>query len=217
MQFPVICISHTTAAGGETIGQAVAEQLGFRYVDEEIISMAGRLAQVDPALVAATERKQPLMQRLLDKLGAAQQAIGAIALASGGLHLESSQRLGATQAPSEDLRAMIRAAISAVGKAGNAVIVAHAASMALAGTPGVLRVLVTAPEETRRDRLAQDQALTAAEATKILSKSDQGRRSYFQTFYKLEQELPTHYDLVLNTEVLTPEQVTALIVFAARN
>ena len=27
MQFPVICISHTTAAGGETIGQAVAEQL----------------------------------------------------------------------------------------------------------------------------------------------------------------------------------------------
>ncbi|MCX5738026.1 MAG: cytidylate kinase family protein, partial [Proteobacteria bacterium] len=121
MQFFVICISHTTAAGGETIGQAVAEQLAFRYVDEEIISMAGRLAQVDPALVAATERKQPLMQRLLDKLGAAQQAMGAIALASGGLHLQSSQRQGATQAPSDDLRAMIRAAIAAVGKAGNAV------------------------------------------------------------------------------------------------
>ena len=213
----MICISHTTAAGGETIGQAVAEQLGFRYVDEEIISMAARLAQVDPALVAATERKQPLMQRLLDKLGAAQLAIGAVALASGGLHLQSSQRQGATQAPSDDLRAMIRAAISAVGKAGNAVIVAHAASMALAGRPGVLRVLVTAPEETRRDRLAEDQTLTAAEATDILAKSDQGRRSYFRTFYKLEQELPTHYDLVLNTEVLTPEQVTALIVFVARN
>jgi len=217
MQFPVICISHTTAAGGETVGQAVAEQLAFRYVDEEIISMAGRLAQVDPALVAATERKQPLMQRLLDKLGAAQQAIGAIALASGGLHLQSSQRQGATQAPSDDLRAMIRAAIAAVGKAGNAVIVAHAASMALAGTPGVLRVLVTAPAATRRDRLAQEQTLTAAEAAKVLSKSDQGRHNYFQTFYKLEQELPTHYDLVLNTEVLTPEKVTALIVFAARN
>jgi len=89
--------------------------------------------------------------------------------------------------------------------------------MALAGTPGVLRVLVTAPEETRRDRLAKDQRLSGAEATKILSKSDQGRRNYFQTFYKLEQELPTHYDLVPNTEVLTPEQVTPLIVFAARS
>jgi cytidylate kinase len=81
----------------------------------------------------------------------------------------------------------------------------------------VLRVLVTAPEETRRDRLAQDGAMTAAEATESITKSDQGRGNYFRTFYKLEQELPTHYDLVLNTEVLTPEQVTALIVFAARN
>jgi len=177
----VICISHATAAGGETVGQAVAEQLGFRCVDEEIISLAARLAQVDPKLVAATEQKQSLLQRLLDKLGAAQQAI------------------------------------AAVGKAGNAVIVAHAASMALSGIPGVLRVLVTAPEETRRDRLARDGTLTAAEATEIISKSDQGRGNYFRTFYKRKQELPTHYDLVLNTEVLTPVHVTALIVFAARS
>jgi cytidylate kinase len=89
--------------------------------------------------------------------------------------------------------------------------------MALAGSPGVLRVLVTAPDETRRDRLAQDQTLTAAEAADILFKSDEGRRNYFRTFYKLTQELPTHYDIVLNTEVLTPGQATALIVLAARS
>ena len=29
MSFQVVCISHTTAAGGETIGEAVAAQLGF--------------------------------------------------------------------------------------------------------------------------------------------------------------------------------------------
>jgi hypothetical protein len=163
MPFQVVCISHTTAAGGETIGQAVAEQLAFRYVDEEIISRAARLAQVDPKLVAASEHKQPLLQRLLDKLGAAQEAIGPVTLASV-LHLQSSHRPGATHASSDDLRIMIRAAISAVGKVGNAVIVAHAASMALAGRPGVLRVLITAPEETRRDRLAQDQTLAIPEA-----------------------------------------------------
>jgi cytidylate kinase len=216
MPFQVVCISHATAAGGETIGQAVAEQLAFRYVDEEIISRAARLAQVDPKLVAATEHKQPLMQRLLDKLGAAQEAIGPVALASG-LYVQSSQRPGATHASSDELRSMIRAAISAVGKVGSAVIVAHAASMALAGRPGVLRVLVTAPDETRRDRLVQEQTLTAAEAADALSKSDEGRRNYFRTFYKLTQELPTHYDIVLNTEVLTPGQATALIVLAARS
>jgi cytidylate kinase len=88
--------------------------------------------------------------------------------------------------------------------------------MALAGKPCVLRLLVTAAEETRRDRLAQDGTRTAAEAAEIISESDQGRSNFFRTFYKLEQELPTHYDTVLNTDVLTPEQVTALIVSAAR-
>src|SRR5262245_5238607 len=63
----VVCISRTIGAEGERIGHATAERLGFRYVDEQIITQAARQAQVDPALVAATEHRQPLLQRLLEK------------------------------------------------------------------------------------------------------------------------------------------------------
>ena len=34
-----VCISRTVAAGGEEVGKGVAETLGFRYVDEEIITI----------------------------------------------------------------------------------------------------------------------------------------------------------------------------------
>src|SRR4030095_9503986 len=51
MSFRVVCISRSTAAGGESIGQAVAQRLDFRYVDEQIITKAAQEAQVDPALV----------------------------------------------------------------------------------------------------------------------------------------------------------------------
>ena len=44
--------------------------------------MAARLAQVNPELVAATEHEQPLMQRLLDNLGAARQTISPVTIAS---------------------------------------------------------------------------------------------------------------------------------------
>ena len=40
MAAKVVCISRTLAAGGEEIGQAVAERLGFRVIDAEIIQRA---------------------------------------------------------------------------------------------------------------------------------------------------------------------------------
>jgi len=37
MSYRVVCISRDVGAGGEDVGRAVASQLGFRYVDEEIV------------------------------------------------------------------------------------------------------------------------------------------------------------------------------------
>ncbi len=42
MDVRVVCISRTMAAGGETVGELVAQRLGFRYVDEQIITLAAR-------------------------------------------------------------------------------------------------------------------------------------------------------------------------------
>ena len=115
-----------------------------------------------------------------------------------------------------DLRVMIQAAIHEVAAAGQAVIVAHAASIALAGTGGVLRVLVTASTETRVRRVAEFERIIEAEAERRIAASDRERREYFQRFYKLPDERPTHYDLVINTDVLTAAQATAVVLAAAQ-
>ncbi|MBI3783574.1 MAG: cytidylate kinase family protein [Deltaproteobacteria bacterium] len=112
---------------------------------------------------------------------------------------------------------MIRAAIFEVAEAGKAVIVAHAASHALAGKDDVLRVLVTASDSTRAQRIGAAQHLTIKDAEAAIAKSDRERTAYFQQFYKLKQELPTHYDLVLNTDVINSEQAVSLIVHAAQD
>jgi cytidylate kinase len=198
------------AAGGETVGELVARRLGFRYVDEQIVTLAARQAQVDPALVAAAEQRQRVLQRLLEKLPSARDLAGAITFApvAGG---SSSYR-----AVPEEMRVLIRAAIHQVAQAGQAVIVAHAASMALAGVEGVLRVLVTASPEVRAKRLATVEGLVAAAADAAIAASDLERRDYLRRFYGVKEELPTHYDVVINTEVLTAEQAAAAIVAAAR-
>jgi CMP/dCMP kinase len=217
MSFSVICISRTVAAGGEQIGQVVAERLGFRYVDEQIITRAAQQAQVDPALVAAAEHRQPMLQRLLDRLALAGDLAGPMSLATGVPIDAFVPGAGGYHAMPDDLRVLIRAAIHDIAGRGSAVIVAHAASMALGGTESVLRVLITASPETRAQRLLAAQGISAAEASAAVAASDRERREYFQRFYHIKEELPTHYDLILNTDVLAPAQAIEIILSAAQS
>lgn len=214
MAFPVICISHTDGSGGESVGSIVAEALGYRLLNEEIIQEAARLAHVDPSQVAAAERKQSLLQRVLDSLAGAQDLVGVAPLGAGLLVPLGGESLPRTPSK-EDMRGMIRAAIFEVSRYGKVVLVTHAASMALAGRPGVLRVLVTAPAEVRTARLAEARSLTAQAARDAIAAGDRGRRDYLKSFYGIDEEAPTHYDLVVNTEQVTAHQAADLVVATA--
>jgi cytidylate kinase len=95
------------------------------------------------------------------------------------------------------------------------VIVAHAAAHALASQPGVLRVLVTASLPTRQARVAAEHELSEDDAVRAVDRSDAGRASYLTRFYGTKTELPTHYDVLVNTDRLSPEQASAIVVRAA--
>ena len=213
----VVCISRTVGALGERIGSLVAERLSFRYVDEQVIERAARLAQMDPKHVEAVERRQPLLRALMDKLAAARDLVGpeTVSLALGAPLSGVPGREGYRGTP-EDLRILIRAAIHELAREGQAVIVAHAASMTLATRTDVVRVLVTASAETRGRRLVAAQGITPEAAAAAVAASDRDRGDYFRRFYEIAREQPTHYDLVVNTDVLTPEQVAEVIVCVAQ-
>ena len=187
----------------------MAERLGFRYVDEAIIALASDKAKLDPGRIADAEHRKSLLDRIIGALPTS----NLVSPSSGS----STHDLGATSAASSsDFRSLIREVIAEVAVQGNAVIVAHAASMALAGSEGVLRVFLTASEQTRVKRLVETHdAGTDKEALKLLKESDAERRAYLLDFYKVKEELPTHYDLVVNTDSLSAARAAAIVVFAA--
>ncbi len=205
----VICISRAAAAGGETIGRMVAEQLGFRYIDEEIIVMASGKAHIDPNLVAKTEERATFLARLLDALAIGPP--GELVGAGGPYYLPGVNPVAAPVA--EDLRGLIREAIAEIAAQGKVVIVAHAASYALGAGAKVLRVLVTASPETRARRIS---LLDSGDAAKAVRESDKDRAHYLRTFYDVREETPLHYDVVLNTDALNADQAVAAILAAAR-
>src|SRR5829696_905636 len=149
----VICVSGSDGAGGEEVAQLVANRLGLRYISEDIVSDAARRAGVGSGAVADVEQRKSLIRRWLDELGES----GAAAMALGGVPPPSPVE---PRPPRSDaLRAFIREAIEAAADMGSIVIGAHAASFALAGKEGLLRVLVTASTETRAQRIATERGV----------------------------------------------------------
>ncbi|MGO8904923.1 MAG: AAA family ATPase [Solirubrobacteraceae bacterium] len=207
MGHTVVCISSQDGAGAKQAALAVADSLGFRIIDEDIITRAAVEAGVDEGVVADVERRKSRLLRMVEGLGSA--GLGA------GYAVPGADILVQTEPASDELRGMIRSVIEDTATKGSAVIVSHAASMALGEREDVLRVLLTASPKTRERRLAAALGIDEKEATRAVKRSDAGRGDYIQRFYGISAELPTHYDLVINTDRLTPEDAADLIVQAA--
>jgi hypothetical protein len=97
-----VCISRTAGARGEEVGRLVADALGFRYVDEEIVLAAAEKEGLDPGQLATIEHSRTGLSRL------------EIDFVTGGTL-------------DEILQSLIRDATKQTAAAGKVVIVAHAA------------------------------------------------------------------------------------------
>jgi cytidylate kinase len=208
MAASVVCISRSAAAGGEEIGRLVAERLGFRFVDEEIVARAAEREGLDVKDVASAEQRKGWLARFFEGGGGGRSpemaGFGIFGTLGPG-HLGSS----------EAYRELIKDAILQTAEQGSVVIVAHAASYALAGREDVLRVFVTASPAVRSRRLAEALGVDEEAAIKKVKESDAARADYLKRFYEIDHELPTHYDLVVNTERLGTDQAVVLVSQAA--
>ena len=211
----VVTISQTTGALREDVAVAVAQRLGFRRVDEQIVEAAAERQGLDPSIVGNVEKRRSFMQALREALDSGADADIA-AVAYGGVAYVPQHSWDRTRRDYPPLlREVIRDVIRETAEQGDVVIGSHAGSVALPSGPELLRVLVTASPETRTRRTVETDEIDEREAKKRIEESDAGRADYLRRFYEIEDELTTHYDLVVNTEVLTTDEVVELIVAAA--
>jgi cytidylate kinase len=205
----VVCISRVIGSGGEDVGRLVAEKLDVRYLDDEIIARAAAKGGVAAADVADAERRKSLLRRVLLEFGSGH---GAESSAFTGIAAPVPDNEGSPAF----LQGLIVDVVNELAEQGDIVLAAHGASFALAGRPNILRVHVAASPETRARRLAESAELTSTEAEKQVRASDRSRADYLRRFYGIESELPTHYDLVLNTDAMSYEDAAQLVAVAAR-
>jgi cytidylate kinase len=206
MSARVVCIARVEGSGGEAVGRQVADLLGFELIDEEIIQRAAETENIDANELGEVEQRRSVLGRLTRLLAS-----------SGGVDYAWAPAPALLPTDPKSLRSLIIRSIHETADQGNVVIVSHAASYALAERSGILRVLVTAPTSVRvaRVQIAAG-GIEAKKAEKVISDDDTARAHYLKAFYDVSQEQPTDYDLVLNSETITPESLAHIVAEAAR-
>lgn len=191
----IITISREFGAAGGTIGQIVAKQLGYEYVDKELIIQAARDANVDMTRYFNPDEQIPVIFGFTQSL----------------FDLYSTPVESKIYSKQKEI-------IRRIGEHGNCVIVGRNANSILKEFDSSLHVFIHADFNWRLRRLKKEKMpdqseQKIAEHIKAIDKA----RCKFCTYYTKQQfGHADNYDICLNTSSLGIEQCVQIICSLAK-
>lgn len=199
---PFVTFGHETAAGASTIGHLLVSLLdqsfpeegqGWVFLDKDLL-----------AHVLATHHLPEHLANYLpeDKVSEIKSIIGELV----GLH------------PSLwELEHKVSEAIMQLAYLGHVVIAGRAAYLITQSLFGGFHVRLVASPEIRVERMMQLLHCSAAVAATHIRETDHARQRFVRTRFGQDVDDPHIYDLVINTDRVTPMAGARLIVEAMRN
>ena len=174
----VITVSRELGSGGRTVGRKLAEQLGVRYSDKELIQTLENKFALDTASIEKLKSKK---KNWFDDYV---QLVAPVPKAK--LFLEAQSAYHTTPA-SDALYAAETEILHAIAAEGSCVIAGRLAFFALKDCPNKLDIFITASLPKRVERVMRRQNLSEAEALEAINKVDSGRENYVKRFSGLSR------------------------------
>lgn len=204
----VVTFSVMLGSDGAEIARAVADKLGYRFLDNEVIAEAAAIAGVSPDTIAAAERWPTFVERMLERLALT-------TVVSEGVLPTPPANPATMMLTSADYRSLIEQVVASLAEEGDCVIVGHASQAILRNRPDVFKVLVHGSGERRAERLAAAEGIDFKEAAKRVKESDHQRSAFFKHVYDMEWLASATYDLTINSDDFDQDTAIALILTGA--
>jgi cytidylate kinase len=201
VDYRVITVNREFGSGGGRIAQTIAEWLGWKLLDRDIIDAIAYAAQVDSSVVQTHDEHVDSWMRRIN-----QQTMRSAALAAG---LEPGDN---AVFDAEKTVKVSRKIIEEAYAEGNCVIVGRGSQCILQHKPDVYHVFVYAPYLDRLERLRDrlDKGVHAEQRIRIV---DEERAKYLQQYFGKAWNNPHLYDLMISSR--TDEAWTARAILYA--
>lgn len=222
----VITINGPIGCGSVTIGELVAEQLEWNFVDRLVFTEAARIIGTPVGALIAKEQR---VDRLRDRLGrflqtmlerSAMSGVSAEPYFGRGVeNLTQETYMEMANDPTElDDKVFIEATTKVVNdlyECGNAVIIGRGANSILSDAPETLHVGLLAPMEVRVQTLMERENYGETEAKVYTEELERAREGFFRKFWKANPNDPALYHMMLNMGRMRPQIAAEVIVHAA--
>lgn len=179
----VIVIGREFGSGGREIARRLAESLGHKYYDRELLSEAAERCGFSPDLFATRDEKRPSALRSLLHFGYGISDT----YTNGGM---SSEEIYKTQS----------GVIRSLAEENSCVFVGRTADYVLRNHPHILSVFIHAPLEERVKRImARGECSDPRQAAELARRMDRKRRDYYNYFTGREWGVSSNYDLSIDS------------------
>ena len=197
----IITIGRECGSGGRHIGQALAEKLGIKCYDKELLNLAAKESGLCKELFETHDEKPTssfLYSLVMDtySLGYTNSAY---------MDMPINHKIFLAQFDT----------IKSLADKESCVIIGRCADYALAEDPNLLSLFISAPLEDRIARVAKRQKVTPEEAKSLIQKTDKRRASYCEYYASKKWGAVDAYDFCLNSSALglggTVELIQAMV------
>ncbi len=195
----VITISRYFGAGGITLGERLAEELGYRFVNDQLIKEVARNAGVSLEQVECFESRgitklekmlnfivsQSFLERHSDKYGYVHEKV----------YVDE-----------------VKAVILKLYEEGDCVIIGRGGNYTLQGYPGTIHILLVADDDQRRRFLMKKYRMTETQASQSIKRADMIRERFLDCLSPdRNHDDPRLYTMVLNMNQVTMDKAVELV------
>jgi cytidylate kinase len=182
----VITVSRKFGSDGGYIAKQVAQNLGYHFVDKDFIRDV--LRDYRTSFFSEYDHLPSFWEQVMTQSGVRRR----------------------------EMANMLDRVIRALAHHGNVVILGRSGYDVLGDYADVLNVRIQAPLDFRVKQVIKRKEVSANQAKEIIKQSDKMRSEFVKTFYGVEWETSSAFDMVINTSKVAPEKGISWIVEAAK-
>jgi cytidylate kinase len=187
---PFITVARDPGSGGAPIAKAVAEKLGFTFVDEQIVDEIAHSTKKRTEIIKAVDEKS--RSKIKDIIHS----------------MFNSEYVDDVKYVTELARVILTYALK-----GRVVILGRGANFITPYGKG-LHVNITAPYETRVQRAMDYEGLNKEQAKEVIAKVQKERDDFVKQYFLSNSKRATAYDLTINTEYYKVNEARDIILEA---
>ena len=181
----VITIAREFGSGGHEIGQRIANELGWSFIDQQLINKAVRESGLPTSFIAQYEQNMSVGQRLWKNMW-----------------MDNIQPVEESFSPEDRLFVAQAKIIKEEAQKGSCVIVGRCANWILRDSPNCFHVFVTASMPFARRRVMEEFKYEGEKAYDEIVRINQARANHYNYYTNSHWGAPNNYDLCVKSSSL---------------